>query len=98
AEPHEVDGLRAAAHAEGQAVRTGLAHELARYAVRHFSRAEWGERLAFHADEWRMIDRRDRLHAGADEWELVDVEVHRHVELAVGALGAGDQEHRLQVE
>ena len=44
------------------------------------------------------LSTRDRLRAGADERQLVDVDVHRHEELAVGAFGAGDQEHRLQVE
>ena len=83
---------------ERQAVLARLLNQLARDAIRNSSRAKRRERLAFHANERRMIERRDRLRAGADERQLVDVEVHRHVELAVGAFRAGDQEHRLQVE
>ena len=45
-----------------------------------------------------MIEHRDRLRTRPDERQLIDVDIHRQEELAVGSLGAGDQEHRLQIE
>ena len=96
-EAHEVDGLRPAPHAEGEAVFSGLGDQFAWHLVLGHLLAQRRQRMVLHAHQRRMVE-----NGGGNSWraqvrQRINVEIHRQIHLAVRALDVGRQELGLEM-